>query len=142
MTKEEIQMVTLIAGKKGSGKTKDIVKKANESLESGKGNMIFIDDDKRAMYDLHHDVRFIDLSEFPVKSSCEFLGFICGLISNDYDIEKIFIDSIMNTVKMTEEELIEWFDRIEEVAKKYEIEFVVTLNFESGLPEALNRFVN
>lgn len=57
--------------------------------------MIFIDDDNRAMYDLHHDIRFINLSEFPVSSACEFIGFICGLISNNYDIEKIYIDGIL-----------------------------------------------
>jgi hypothetical protein len=135
-------MVTLIAGKKGSGKTKDIVKRANDSLGSSKGNMIFIDDDNRAMYDLHHDVRFINLSEFPVKNSCELMGFICGLISNNYDIEKIFIDSIMNTVSMSRDELIEWFTRVEEVAKTYEIEFVVTLNYEIELPESLHRYLN
>lgn len=135
-------MVTLIAGKKGSGKTKDIVKIANDSLGTSKGNMIFIDDDNRAMYDLHHDVRFINLSEFPVKSSCEFLGFLCGLISNNYDIEKIFIDSIMNTVNMSRDELIEWFTRVEDVAKTYEIEFVVTLNYEIELPESLHRYMN
>ena len=59
-------MVNLIAGKKGSGKTKDIVNKANDALLSSKGNTIFIDDDNRAMYDLHHDIRFINLSEFPI----------------------------------------------------------------------------
>ena len=69
-------MVSLIAGKKGSGKTKDIVNKANDALNSSKGSMIFIDDDNRAMYDLHHDIRFINLSEFPITSACEFLGFI------------------------------------------------------------------
>lgn len=135
-------MVTLIAGKKGCGKTKDIVNKANDSLGSSKGNMIFIDDDNRVMYDLHHDVRFINLSEFPVKSSCEFLGFICGLISNNYDIDKIFIDSIMNTVDVSQDELVEWFNKIEDIAKTYEIDFFVTLNYEIELPEALNRYMH
>ena len=99
-------MVSLIAGKKGSGKTKDIVKRANECQQASKGNTIFIDDDNRAMYNLHHDIRFINLGEFPISSACEFFGFVCGLISNNYDIENIFIDGIMNTVKMTEEELL------------------------------------
>lgn len=133
-------MVTLIAGKKGSGKTKVIVEKANEALEKTKGSMIFIDDDNRAMYDLHHDIRFINLSEFPVKSSCEFLGFICGLISNNYDTEKVYIDGIMNTVKMTQEELVEWFKRVDDVSTAYDIDFTVTLNYENDIPEALKKY--
>lgn len=133
-------MVTLIAGEKGSGKTKDIVKRANDSLESTKGNLIFIDDDNRAMYDLHHDIRFINLSEFPVKSACEFLGFICGLISNNYDIEHIYIDGIMNTVKMTQDELVEWFTRVDDVSNAFEIDFTVTLNYDVAIPEALHQY--
>lgn len=135
-------MVTLIAGKKGSGKSKDIVKKANDELLASKGNMIFIDDDNRAMYDLHHDIRFINLGEFPVSSACEFLGFVCGLISNNYDIEKIFIDGIMNTVKMSEDELTKWFSKIEDISTGFNIDFVITLNYETEVPNALHRFLN
>lgn len=135
-------MVTLIAGKKGSGKTKDIVKKANDELLASKGNTIFIDDDNRAMYDLHHDIRFINLSEFPIKSSCEFLGFICGLISNNYDIEKIYIDGIMNTVKMSEEEISSWFAKVDDLSTAFNIDFVITLNHEAEVPAALHRFLN
>lgn len=135
-------MVTLIAGKKGSGKTKDIVKKANDELLASKGNTIFIDDDNRAMYDLHHDIRFINLSEFPITSSCEFLGFICGLISNNYDIEKIYIDGIMNTVKMSEEEISNWFAKVDDLSTAFNIDFVITLNHEAEVPAALHRFLN
>ncbi|MDH8678893.1 hypothetical protein QE109_12075 [Fusibacter bizertensis] len=135
-------MVTLIAGKKGSGKTKDIVKKANEALSSSKGNMIFIDEDNRAMYDLHHDIRFINLGEFPITSSCEFLGFICGLISNNYDIEKIYIDGIMSTVKISETEISEWFNKINDISDAFSIDFVITLNYETEIPESLHRFLN
>lgn len=135
-------MVTLIAGKKGSGKTKDIVKKANEELSESKGNIIFIDDDNRAMYDLHHDIRFINLSEFPVNSACEFIGFICGLISNNYDIEKIYIDGILNTVKMTEEELVGFFAKIDDLSTAFSIDFIVTLNYENEIPQGLHRFLN
>jgi len=135
-------MVTLIAGKKGSGKTKDIVKKANDDLQASKGNTIFIDDDNRAMYDLHHDIRFINLSEFPISNASEFFGFVCGLISNNYDIEKIFIDGIMNTVKMNEEELTTWFIKAEDISSAFNIDFVITLNYESEVPASLHRFLN
>ena len=135
-------MVTLIAGKKGSGKTKDIVNKANNELLASKGNMIFIDDDNRAMYDLHHDIRFINLSEFPITSACEFLGFICGLISNNYDIEKIYIDGIMNTVKMSADELVEWFTKVDDISTAFNIDFLITLNYETEIPERLQKFLN
>lgn len=134
-------MVTLIAGKKGTGKTKDIVKRANESLSVAKGNMIFIDDDNRAMYELHHKIRFINLSEFPVKTSCEFLGFLCGLISNNYDVQNVYIDGVMNTVKMSQEELHDWFSKLDTVSKTHEVDFTVTLNCNERVPESLLSYV-
>ena len=47
------------------------------------------------MYELNNKVRLIDVSEFMVENSSEFLGFICGIISQDRDLEKMFLDSFL-----------------------------------------------
>jgi len=133
-------MVRLMAGKKGSGKSKEIVKLANREIEHSKGTMIFIDDDNRAMYDLHHDLRFVNLKEFPVDDIVEFSGFLCGLISNNYDIEKIYIDGVLNCVETTVEQLPNWLKKIEDMSTAYDIDFVITLNHEDQLPEQLKRY--
>lgn len=134
-------MVKLIAGLKGTGKSKQIVKKANESLENAKGSVIFIDDDNRAMHELKHNVRFINLSEFPVETAGEFLGFVSGLISGNYDIEMVFIDGILNTVRMGEAEVVRFFSKLNDLSTAYEVNFIVTLNLEGDLPEPLKQFV-
>ena len=77
-------MIQIILGNKGSGKTKRLIDLVNESLKSEHGDIIFIDDDKRHMYDLRHEIRFVDASEYPVGHKCtanEMLGFICGMLS-------------------------------------------------------------
>ncbi len=135
-------MVTLIAGKKGTGKSKQIVKIANEMVTKVDGSAIFIDDDNRAMYDLHHDLRFINLEEFPIDTGEEFLGFICGLISNNYDIQKIFIDGILNCVKIELDQLSGWFKKIEDISTAFSVDFMITLNYESELPEALKKYMS
>lgn len=134
-------MVKLIAGKKGSGKSKRIMKMANEAVEDSQGHMIFIDDDKRAIYDLKHDLRFVNMEEFPVETSDEFLGFLCGLISNDYDIEKIYIDGILNVVKMDIAQLSPWINKLNKIAEKNQIEFIVALSHEGNLPTDLESFI-
>jgi len=134
-------MVKLIAGKKGSGKSKEIVKLANDSVNLSKGNSIFIDDDKRAMYNLHHDVRFINLSEFPINQKSELLGFICGLISNNYDIDNIYIDGILNCIKVDMDHLPMWFNKLNDISTAYDIDFTITLSHDGALPEQLHQFI-
>lgn len=134
-------MVKLIAGLKGTGKSKQVVKTANEHVLNAKGNIIYIDDDNRPMHELDHKIRFIDVSEMPVCIATEFFGFISGIIASNYDIEHVYIDGVFNKVKMTEEDLAKWFGRIEEMSAKYGIDFTVTLNVDEKTPDALAKYL-
>ncbi len=133
-------MVKLIAGLKGTGKSKQVVKTANEHVLEAKGNIIYIDDDSRPMHELDHKIRFIDVSELPVDIASEFFGFIAGIIASNYDIEHIYIDGVFNKVSISTEELTRLFERLEAVSVKYQIGFTVTLNIESTVPESLQKF--
>ena len=79
MNKKEVKgvfpMIQVIHGKKGSGKTKRILDQANEAIKEHKGDVIFIDDDNRYMYDLRHEVRFVNAGEYG-SDSPEFPGYL------------------------------------------------------------------
>ena len=47
-------MIQIISGVKGSGKTKRLLDQTNDALKVEHGDIVFIDDDKRYMYDLRH----------------------------------------------------------------------------------------
>ncbi len=132
-------MVKIISGSMGSGKTKQLIRLANEKSEQSAGHIVFIDDDKRHMYDLTHDIRFVCMEDFPVHSVDEFVGFICGIISNDYDIDHIFIDGLCKVMDCIVTETPKFIARLEELGKRYDISFVATLNCES-LPEELKEY--
>ncbi len=122
---------------KGDGKTKRIIDLANEQAKSTGGHLVFIDHNKNHMYDLTHDVRFVSIKDYPVRTSDEFIGFICGIISNDYDIKYIFIDGYFKVTKAKPEELKNFIDRLNEIGKQYDIKFVVTASSEE-VPEGLS----
>ncbi len=126
-------MFNLIAGKEGSGKTKRLIKMANDEVDISNGNIIFIDDDKRHMYELKHNLRFISMEEFPVRTSDEFFGFLCGIISNNYDIETIYIDGLKKIVKDDIEDLDMFIDKTKQIAKEYKVKFVTTLSCDESL---------
>ena len=78
-------MIEIIAGEKGKGKTKELLAKVNHSVAAASGNIVYLDKSQKHMYELNNKVRLIDVSGFPVKNADEFVGFICGILSQDHD---------------------------------------------------------
>ncbi len=135
-------MISLLIGSKGTGKTKKIIGLANEEVKSAKGNIIFVDDDKRHMYDLKHDLRFISMDEYPIYNVDEFFGFLCGIISNDYDINKIYIDGLLKVMKTDCNELPSLVSKLEKISTKYEIDFFMTIScIKNQLHEDLHKYL-
>ena len=73
-------MIQIIAGKKGKGKTKQLLDKVNSEIKSAHGNIVYLDKSSKHMYELNNKVRLIDTSEFELSNSDAFIGFICGII--------------------------------------------------------------
>ena len=90
-------MIKIIAGEKGEGKTKKLIEMANEAAKTAKGHVVFIDDDNRHMYDLHYNIRFVK-TNYKMDDQRILFGFICGILSQDSDIEQIYIDGLHNIV--------------------------------------------
>ena len=59
-------MVRLIVGNKGKGKTTEILAKANNSIKEATGSVVYLDKSSKHMYDLHRNIRLIDVSRFPI----------------------------------------------------------------------------
>ena len=139
-------MIQVILGDKGSGKTKRLIDMTNEALKSEHGNIIFIDDDKRYMYDLRHEIRFVDASEYPSGYKCsaqEFLGFLCGMLASNYDLTLISVDAFKKLVKtdMNSAEMRDFFAQIEKLSERHGCDFVFSINsLEEDVPEFIKKF--
>ena len=91
-------MVQIIAGAKGKGKTKYLLDMANTAVKEAKGSVVYLDKSSKHMYELNNKVRLIDVSGFPIKNADEFVGFICGILSQDHDLEQIYLDSFLKVL--------------------------------------------
>ena len=124
-------MVKLLVGHKGSGKTKQMIDLANESVERSKGSIIFINKNHRLMYDLKYRIRVICMEDFEhITNSDEYIGFLYGIISLDHDIETIYIDSILKHADFSMGDLPEFIDRLKDISKNYGMDFVVSVSAE------------
>ena len=107
-------MVKLLIGHKGSGKTKKMIDLANSSLNTVNGSVVFINKNSRLMYDLKYRIRVICMEDFEqIRNIDEYIGFIYGIISQDHDIELIFIDSILKFADVTFSNIEDFLARID-----------------------------
>ena len=126
-------MVELLIGKNGTGKTKALIEKVNNALTVAKGNVVFISNDtNRNIFDVKSKARMADTSEFEIKSYDEFLGFISGIISRDFDITNIFVDGIFKIVGSDNLDGFESFlNRLETMSQNFEITFVISVSIDA-----------
>ena len=124
-------MVKLLVGHKGSGKTKQMIDLANESVENSKGSIIFINKNHRLMYELNFKIRVICMEDFEhITNIDEYIGFLYGIISSDHDIEMIFIDSILKHADVSLGDLPVFIERLKSISETYNIDFTVSVSAE------------
>jgi hypothetical protein len=134
-------MIRILAGEKGEGKTKKLLNLANETGKNSQGHVVFLDDDNRHMYDLHYNIRFVKTEAMDDYKAL--FGFICGILSQDSDIEHIYIDGLHNIVKnLSNDDLLKFISKLETASRENEVDFtfIVSAKIES-LPEDLKKYV-
>lgn len=135
-------MIQLIYALKGSGKTKRLIDMANAEIADASGDVVFIDDDKRYMYDVKHQIRFVDVTEYDVKGEDEFYGFLCGMVSQNFDIEAIFIDAFLKIIGKKAEETQELIKKIKKLTDANNIKAVIIVSDDpEKAPEYLKEYI-
>ena len=134
-------MVQIIAGEKGKGKTKILLDKVNADIVEAKGSIVYLDKSNKNMYELNNKIRLINVKDYCVESSKEFIGFICGIISQDHDLEKIYLDSFLK-IACADEELATVLEKIEMISHKFQIDFVISVSADpKTLPEIAQKYM-
>lgn len=130
-------MVQIIAGDQGKGKTKQLLDKVNESLKTATGNLVFLDKNTKSMHELSRKVRLINVSDYPITNSDEFMGFICGIASQDYDLQEMYLDSFLTIANInTDEEICSAVKKLDVISEKYNVNFILSVSRnEADLPE-------
>ncbi len=135
-------MVQIIAGNKGKGKTRHLLDMANAAVREAAGSIVYLDKSSKHMYELNNKIRLINVNEYPILSSQGFIGFICGIISQDHDIEIMYFDSFLKLACLEGEDETEALMLLEKIGKRYDLKFVVSISKDaSELPEQLQKDV-
>lgn len=131
-------MITLVLGPSGSGKTGWLIEQANKEKAAGNGNIVFIDSDNSQIFTLDTGVRLIDAHQFYINNYQRLYGFLAGIISRDYDIQKIYLDGIYNLVDV-DEDLPGLLKLFQKVSGLNDVDVYVGLDVKKeDLPEGLD----
>ena len=129
-------MIQLIVGAKGKGKTKILLDKVNTEVKDAHGSIVYLDKSPKHMYELNNKIRLIDVSGFELESSGEFIGFVYGILSQDHDLEQMYLDSFLKIAKLEDADITETIDKLDELGEKYNITFVLSISLDADdLPE-------
>ena len=121
-------MVQLIVGKKGKGKTKYLLDKVNSEVKNVSGNIVYLDKSTKHMFELNNKVRLIDVSDYEFESNAEFNGFVCGIISQDHDLEQMYFDSFLKIAKLEDGGVTEAVAKLEKLSDKFKVDFILSVS--------------
>ena len=130
-------MIEIICGEKGKGKTKELLSKVNSAVTAANGNVVYLDKSQKHMYELNNKVRLINVVDYPLSNCDEFLGFICGIISQDNDLEEMYLDSFLTIAALSnDDEIVRAIEKLDVISEKYKVKFILSVSKDKeSLPE-------
>ena len=135
-------MVELIVGKEGKGKTKQLLERVNSEIKTASGNIVFLDRNDKHMFELNNKVRLVNVAEYDFTNSSEFIGFVCGILSQDHDIEQMYIDAVLKVAKTDKSELAAVVKRLDLIGKKFNVKFTASVTLDaSDIAEEIREYI-
>ena len=131
-------MIEIICGEKGKGKTKELLAKVNSAVANASGNIVYLDKSQKHMYELNNKVRLINVMDYPIESCDAFLGFLCGIVSQDHDLEEMYLDSFLTIASIKDnEDMTRAMEKLSVISDKYNVKFVLSVSANAdALPES------
>ena len=133
-------MIQIISGVKGKGKTKFLIHKANEAVKAANGSVVYLDKNNKHMYELSNRIRLINVGDFPIDTYDAFIGFICGLISQDRDLEHMFFDSFLTLASVSDDYVGYGLSKLADVSEKFNVDFTISISIDAdNIPEEFKK---
>ena len=135
-------MIQIIAGREGSGKTKNLIDMANTMIKQTDGHLVYVDADKSHLFNLNHKIRLVKTEDFSLETAGEFFGLVCGILSQDYDIKTIFIDGLLKNAKVDAGKVDSLIHKFETVSENDNVDFIISVCCGAeDLPESVRQYL-
>ena len=132
-------MITLIVGKKGSGKTKKLIPLANDAVKASSGNVVCIEKGAKLTYDIDHKARLVDIEQYNISGFDALFGFLSGICAGNYDVTDIFVDSTLKITGDDMNQLADFVQSLNRLAQFSETKITLSISADvQDIPESIN----
>jgi hypothetical protein len=119
-----------------------LIDKVNADVDVVKGNIVYLDKSNKNMYELNNKIRLINVRDYCVETPKEFIGFMCGLIAGNHDLEKVYLDGFLKIACKTAEDVGTVIEKMDLISTKFQVDFVISISMSNNdIPEAIKKFV-
>ena len=125
-------MVSFIVGEKGKGKTKILLDKVNAEVRNASGNIVYLDKSTKHMFELNNRIRLISVPDYNISNSDEFIGFLTGIISQDHDLEQMYLDSFLTIAVLEGQDITPTLKRLQEMSEKFDVDFYISVSINAS----------
>ncbi len=119
-------MLKLIIGVKGTGKTKQLIAKVNEAIETSSGAVVCLEKGTKLRFDIKPQVRLINTNDYCIFDAQSLYGFVAGILASNHDITDLFIDG---TLKVCGPDMVAFENmcvELDELSEKHGVKIVAT----------------
>ena len=135
-------MITLLTGKKGSGKTKRLIEATNTAVEASKGNVVVIAKGTNLTYDITSQARLINIENYGIAGVEAMTGFVKGICAGNYDVTDILVDSTLKIIGTDLVALEAMVQTLEVLAEKANVKIVLSVSAaDDDIPAAIAQYI-
>ena len=135
-------MIKLIVGKKGTGKTKILVDMVAKAANTSSGNVVCIEKEPKLTFDIPSSVRLMETCKDAIDGYDEFYGYIAGVLSGNFDITDLFVDSTLKIGGRDYDKLGAFLDKLNKAIGSREVNVVFTISADAEeLPASVKAYI-
>ncbi|MCR5702784.1 MAG: twitching motility protein PilT [Lachnospiraceae bacterium] len=136
-------MIELVIGEKGKGKSKTLVARANNDHKASGARLVYIDINNKNLSELDTEISLVNATEYNIKSTEMFIGFMYGMLALDKNLDKIFLDNFTSIAGVSSKQDAEdVINTLNNISQKCDVDFVISLSAsEEDLSDSLKELV-
>ena len=133
-------MIKLLIGGKGSGKTKALIELANKAVEESNGSVVCVEKGDALRLNVSSRARLISAEDYAICGADAFYGFVAGILSSNYDITDLFIDSSMKLCAGDVSAFATFIEKLEKITSEVSVTISASIPVEE-CPESVKKYI-
>jgi hypothetical protein len=94
------------------------------------------------MYELNNRIRLINISDYMIENTDQFLGFISGMVAQDHDLEQVYFDGFLDMACLQDKDITPAIRKIQKISDAFDVNFIVSASLdEHEVPEELKELI-